>query len=227
MFFKMRGNDDLDSSLKRLISDNPDLSVIDVGANKGQSLEKFRRLGHRGKYLAIEPVPELALMIEKKFKNKVADLTVISGAVTSSETNTIILNLYPERLELTSLYSLTEKGAADYGITTQSQIEVNTIDINELVHEVKQPVLLKIDTQGADFEILNQLTTESLHKIEAVLVEIPINPIYCGSHDWLDYCSLLHRFDFEPNAIKPVSRNDRNQLIEVDLLAVKRKNTPV
>lgn len=225
MFFKTPRNDDLDRSLKRLISDNPDLSVIDIGANKGQTLEKFRRLGHRGKYLAVEPIPELALMIEKKFKKKAADLTVISAAVTSSEIKTVILNLYPERLELTSLYNLTEKGAVDYGITTQSQIEVNTIDINYLVHEVEHPVLLKIDTQGSDFDILKKLTTESRQKIDAILVEIPINPIYDTSHDWLDYCTLLHSFDFEPNAIKPVSRNGRNQLIEIDLLAVKRKKT--
>ena len=222
MFFRTRKTDDFDNSLKHLIADNPYMSVIDIGANKGQTLAKFQRLGHRGQYLAVEPLPELALMIEEKFKRKVEDLTVVSAAVTSSETKTVTLNSYPERLELTSLYDLTKKGAADYGITTQLQIEVNTIDINHLVNEVKQPALLKIDTQGADFQILNELTTESIQKIHAILIEIPVNPIYENSSEWINYYTLLDNFGFEPLAMKPVSRNCEHRLIELDLLAIKK-----
>ena len=54
-------------SLRRLARLMPQLSVLDVGANRGDFYQQTRAAGLVGPYFAIEPDPALAAILLEKF----------------------------------------------------------------------------------------------------------------------------------------------------------------
>jgi FkbM family methyltransferase len=222
MLFYMHGKSDFDKSLNDVIRFNPLLTIIDVGANRGDFLKTAIKNGHKGSYLAIEPIEQLAVHLQENFADRNQNVKVLNVAVSTGETRNQKFNLYPERPELSSIYTLTDEARDRYKITQSKTINIQTVSINTLIARERAPIFLKLDTQGFDYKILEDISAETVGLVSFLLIEVPVNNIYSDANTWLEYLTLVHELGFEPSAFHVVSRHD-SCLVEFDLLAKKAK----
>lgn len=208
-------------SLRRLARLMPRLSVLDVGANRGDFYQQTRAAGLVGPYFAIEPDPALATLLSDKF----AAIEVLSIAIGETDGRQR-LHRY-SRPELNSFLELTEASLRQYDCVPLEPVDVETWSIETLGHYVMercspaQPFLLKLDTQGFDQMILRHLTSPFLEQVRAIQTEVAIQSIYRALPSWAAHLDLLSDLGFEPFDVHPVSRDAEGRLIELDVLAIR------
>lgn len=127
--------------------------IYDIGANKGQNIEYF--LGHSEKVIAVEPIHELSLQIEKNFKESVqsSKLKVLNFAVVTDE-NVTTVDFY-----------LNTKKNWESSIIKNNQFEkriVNTTTLSHLFNLYGYPDCLKVDIEGYDIELLKYMALNNI-----------------------------------------------------------------
>ena len=138
-------------------------TVIDIGAHVGS----FSMITSKyvKQVIAFEPDPEgYRLCLENVATNNRNNITVVNKAI--GET-TQKLKFY---LGLTS----GRNTLCNTEFTkTQKIIDVDCIGINDLFTQYKiiQPILLKMDIEGAEYTILNKISDENLKKIKILVLE--------------------------------------------------------
>jgi FkbM family methyltransferase len=149
--------------LTRLVS--PGAVVFDVGANIGaHTLTLSRLVGAQGRVIAIEPCPPVLNKLHKNLNdNQVRNVTVLPiGASNQSGT-----------AQLFWRDNDTNEGQATFwpNEATNVQYEVGTATLDELVREQQLPTvnLIKIDVQGAEFQVL-QGAQQTLHTFKPALI---------------------------------------------------------
>jgi FkbM family methyltransferase len=168
---------DLDFDLTYLVSNKRPI-IFDVGANKGQSIERFRRTWRSGKIIAFEANPGLALDLELKWA--CPNITVKPVAVGSSA-GCVEFSIF-ENDELSSCLNLSSAESNPFALTVlKARIDVPVITLDAYAQEegFKEIDLLKIDTQGFDLKVLRG-ASELLRRssVDAILVEVNFIEIY-------------------------------------------------
>ncbi|CAE8709367.1 unnamed protein product [Polarella glacialis] len=129
--------------------------VIDVGANFGQSSERYLALGYR--VVAVEPNPVAAKAIRQRLSHylKSGQLYVEEGAVWTSTSSGALVTLYVN--EEDSEWSSLIRSCGERYDTEASEVEVKATTLEALVQTYGAPWYIKIDTEGADGIILRQI----------------------------------------------------------------------
>lgn len=119
-----------------------DDNCVDVGAHIGSVLADVRRLAPRGAHVAIEPVPEKAGWLRKKF----ADVEIIEAA-TSDEPGTAMFHYNLDAPGFSSLDCPSDSEAA----TTSYEVELVRLD--DVLGD-RRVDFLKIDVEGNELPSL-------------------------------------------------------------------------
>ena len=149
--------------------------IIDIGAHVGL-FALFASLNlHKGKIISIEPHPKnFNLLKENISNNKFHNIEVINKAVTNrSKSLELFVNPFDD-----SAHSIHGDG--------NNTIQIKGIALTEVMQEngISKCDMLKMDCEGAEFEILESLSDEELLKIDKICLEYHIK-----EHD----VSLLHQ----------------------------------
>lgn len=67
--------------MRSLLAQRPHGAMIDVGANVGQTLRDFIRIGHPGRYVGFEPLPRCAGRVQAIIDETGVDGTVVAAAL--------------------------------------------------------------------------------------------------------------------------------------------------
>jgi FkbM family methyltransferase len=138
--------------------------VIDIGAGLGDFAVMAARRHPRARVLAFEPFPASADLCRRNVRlNAAANVQVIESAV-GQGSGAIGLDISsPESVQ----YS-TVSGAAG-----QSALLVKTLGLAEVFaqHAVERCAMLKLDCEGAEFEILLTLDQAILDRIDSISME--------------------------------------------------------
>src|SRR5215211_1780142 len=135
--------------------------VIDIGAHMGRyTIISSKRVGTEGKVVAIEADPDNFEMLNRNIKlNQLTNIIPVNYAVYSKETK-IKLYLPEEELGHT-IYNTTM--VLDRAKANEKFIEVNANTLDNLLQEngieQQQVNWIKIDVEGAEFEVLKGATT--------------------------------------------------------------------
>jgi len=174
--------------------------VFDIGANVGQTLCEFRKLFPSADIHSFEPFPEAFQELEKVVAanppahcHRIA-LSDRNGTATfnvnaSSQTNSLL----PTAGEANRSWG---HGMAD----TMSAITVPTMTLDSFCSEnhIERIDLLKIDAQGAEYDILRgaHRMLES-HAIGVTVFELLIVPTYENQRRACEYFTLLDSYGYE------------------------------
>jgi FkbM family methyltransferase len=135
--------------LKKLLNPNCVPVVFDVGANRGQSLERFKASFDRPRIHAFEPSPKTFRDLASKFDG-VPSLTLNNVALGAERR---VARFFENTL--TDMSSLLGPGAHHWGqIENVVDVQVETVDHYCLEKSIQTIDLLKIDAQGFDLEVL-------------------------------------------------------------------------
>jgi len=171
--------------------------VVDVGAHIGKyTIIASKRVGENGKVIAIEAHPGNYEMLNRNIKlNGLTNVTTLNYAVYSKPTN-MKLYTYREGASGTGHNSIMfDKLFTEY---REKFVEVNADTLNHILQSngISEINWLKIDVEGAEFEVLKGATNIlSKSKDIAILLEIHFQDCYKPIVEFLNGYNFKVQFE--------------------------------
>ena len=214
-----------EATIKHIINDK-EITILDVGANEGQSLIEFKQWWKKAKVHCFEPQSEcwdLLYNCAEQFKttevfiNKVAagsesdkELIFYSHDISTgiSGFNKVNLNS-KDSLRLTE--EVNKDAVDEYKKILNHQRTVKTIRLDDYMNNnnIKHVDLLKIDTQGFEPEVLDG-AGKLLKNVDVVLTELMFYDYYDRSLSFTDIEKYLIPAGFKLYDISHIAKNPMN-----------------
>ena len=143
--------------------------VVDIGANIGGYAVLAAKSG--AMVIAYEPVPETyQLLSNNLIINNCRNVKIYNAAV-GSEIGDVTMNVNQQAAGLDSIYQT---------FSSTKKIKVPSIDLHEIFvrNKLKKIDVLKIDVEGAEYDILLNARPSDMRKIRTITMEY---------HDFLDH----------------------------------------
>jgi FkbM family methyltransferase len=199
-------------------------TVIDVGANKGQSIDFFLNLNPAASIYALEPNPTLFQLLGRKYANHSNVKLFNLGVSDQSGEKLFFENVFDytssfEKLNEDSVYL--KKKARILGvkpeeiITKQYPVNVTSLD-DFITKEVKESSvdILKIDTEGHEFYCLNGLFNRgSRFPISYIQIENHNDDMYQNRIAYADIKSVLEKNNYFEEAVIPHGFSDLDEVV--------------
>ncbi len=187
-------NDEPHQIVKGLLEHRIDV-VLDVGSNTGQFARSIRRADYRNKIVCFEPLPDA----HEKLRNRFAgDETIIvhPRSALGDECGSIRINVSANSVSSSILDLLPSHADAAPDSEYIDIVETDIDRLDNVFADYVKPgdrVFLKIDTQGYEWNVLDG-AKESLDRIDGLLLEMSLVPLYEGQRLWND---IVHRLEGE------------------------------
>jgi FkbM family methyltransferase len=195
------------------VSATPRIVVVDVGAAGGLEA-KWRQLLPQLEWVLIEPDPEAATSLRAKLRNYPSATVIEAGLAGRDGIRTLNVTRFPE------CSSLLEPDFAElqrYAVAPCSDV-MRKIPVEcrryDTIDGARAPDLVKIDVQGAEYEVLEGFGAY-LDTVLAIELESHFYPIYEGQRLLADLISLLSGHGLRMRRLAPQHNFDRD-LVEVN-----------
>tara|TARA_Y100000590_G_scaffold124094_1_gene141972 strand:+ start:4718 stop:5440 length:723 start_codon:yes stop_codon:yes gene_type:complete len=140
---------DFDDTLKKIFKQS-NLNIIDIGANTGQSIDRFKKLFNKSKIYSIEP-SKYAFNKLKKNYNNIKDVFLYNFAIGDKNQKKIFFDY--ENNVLSGFNKLNKQNRLKNKLNKQI-VSVSTLDNFCKKNKLKNIHILKIDTQGNEAKVL-------------------------------------------------------------------------
>lgn len=213
-----------DEKLKAVLDDHRIDHVLDVGANVGQTGDKLRGLGFRGRITSFEPLPGAHAALTEKAKAD-AKWTIAPRVAVGAEAGEADINV-SEASDMSSLLDLKAEALAAFHkskVTDVVKTEVATLDdLFDRHTAADERVFVKIDTQGYEKHVLDG-AGETLKRIVGLQIELSLLPLYEGESHYLDLLRRLETAGFEPYILTETSFSvDLRRQLQIDAVMFRR-----
>ena len=203
---------------RKLLSKNP--TIIDVGANKGQTIVFFKKIFPRLKIFAFEP-SETYKFLEKKYQND-KNIKLSNVAIDKKKGKK---KFYYHKFKssntsgLSGFYKI-NKDSKDHIRLRSSErnkilkeinfsYSVNCMSLDDIFKKKINIDLLKIDTQGNELNVLKG-SKKLLKNIKFIKLELMLYDYYKKSYSISDIDLFLKKFNFKIFNILEVQQNPVN-----------------
>jgi len=174
---------DLEFDLPFLVPRKP-ATIIDVGANKGQTIDLVQRALKDPIIISFEANPQVSKVLREKYA--AAGVQVENSAVGSTH-GTVEFGI-TENDELSSVLELSRTAGNPFAQTkTNLRVKVPVITLDKYCEEqkVQRIDLLKSDVQGYDLEVLKGAASLlAAKRIEVIIVEVNFIQLYENQCDF-------------------------------------------
>lgn len=201
-------------------------TVIDVGANRGDTLQKWRRMFPEAHVHAFEPLPSMQAVLEA-VRAEAPDHVTIWQLAASDSDGEATFQVHVDHPSSSSLFPRTALSAELFDFTQrQSEIVVRTARLDGLIGpKSKTPVtgavLIKLDVQGAELSVLRG-ATEILAQTEFIICEVNLADLYEGQSSFRSILEFVENQGFRFNGfLEQFSTND-GVAVYVDVLFARK-----
>ena len=204
---------------------NKKIIALDIGAQGGFNSDKFfpSRYNIFFEDILIEPIKtEAEKLKSKKYvidkgvwsKKDKKKLFILDNRLGSS-------SMYEPNKKNFDLHNIRENNYSNYNITRT--IEVDCDSINNLISElgIKNLDYLKIDTQGAELEILNGIGN---YRPLLIKIETHIFSMYKNAPSWHKILNLLYELNYVVIDWKNIGEHNSRVPAEMDIIFIPNFN---
>ncbi|MBI4345970.1 MAG: FkbM family methyltransferase [Elusimicrobia bacterium] len=166
---------------------NGDGAIVDIGAHVGLFALWAVSEGADGPIVAIESSPRAAAYLRANVRrNGLRSVTVLEAACGGSRRRGL---LYPGRAEMQSTLHPTSPMAA-----RPNEVDVLTLEDVFKEHRIERCQLLKLDCEGAEYEILLRAGRAVLERVDRIVMEVHLDRPGCDPAELADHLSA-HGFE--------------------------------
>jgi FkbM family methyltransferase len=181
-----------DIALAKLIKSSGITTVIDVGANEGQTYSKLRKLGFKGKVLSFEPYTvAFNKMLQKPGYNWQRYEIALSH---KSDIGTLHLG------------QSQESSLLPFSFSHEKQL-VTVKRLDEFDFNQNEKLFLKVDTQGSDLNVIRG-AAGVIKSVFLIQVEVIFRSPYQNSPSITDFIQALPEFELVKTISGFPMRND-------------------
>lgn len=206
-------------NLLRSLINISDPTIIDAGANIGQSVKYFKSLWKDSIIYSIEPVYNSFIILQetaKKYKN-----VFCYNFALLDKTGYINFNINKHQIMLSGIYKLNKNSKDSIAVNSPevchhnffeneiNQVYTDTLDNFSKQNNIKKIDLLKMDLQGSEPLVLKK-SKNILKNTKAIITEIMLYDLYEKKISILDYEKILIPLGFELYDISYISKNPIN-----------------
>ncbi len=195
--------------IKKLLDDLEINSVIDVGANRGQTGKLLRGMGFDGHIFSFEPEVHNFAFLERECQKD--SLWECYPIALGEKTTRSVLRINPQSYEMSSLLDFQHppEGMLEEIVNIQSLDSI----FHSLVKSIDEPrVFLKIDTEGYDLKVF-QGEVQSVDYIQGLQVEVFLQPVYQEVPCYWEAMREYEQAGFEPVHFSPVAMTENGTIL--------------
>ncbi len=199
---KRRSQEELVFEVQRKLSQGQSpLTIFDVGANVGDTVLEYHKIfGNQSRIYAFEPFADSFAQLEQN-TSAYPNIFIFQKAL-GHQTGEAFFNVN-SFAATNSLLDSTEVGISNWGeglLETQRKIKVPMQTIDDFVEEqkIEKIDLLKLDTQGSEYLVLQGAEKSiAAGKIKLIYMEMIVMPTYEGQKDLDENLKLLKGYGYE------------------------------
>jgi len=199
--------------------------IIDVGANQGQTGLGLRHDGYKGKILSFEPLKNEYNNLLNVSNNDplwtIAPRCAIGNFDGDIEINIAGNSGSSSILPMMDIHTNAAPNSTYIGKQNVSIYKLDSI-YQKYIDNYTKSILLKIDTQGFEWEVLDG-STELLKIVTGVTLELSFAELYAGQKLWIDIVNRLESLGFKLWSIYPgFSDNTNGRMLQIDATFYKK-----
>jgi FkbM family methyltransferase len=200
----------------------PPITLVDVGASKGDFAQSLLMFCGISKALLIEMQPKRCEELRHKFPQNTFQVLCSGVGDKEEEVEIDILEWdYSTSLLKINLKDRNAFGNQDYSV--RERISTKVLPLDRICSEsgfVETIDLLKLDVQGAEGMVLEG-ARETLRQVTAVWTEVSFRPLYEGSITFTEIYDFFYRADFHLVSLNDAYRGVNGELLQADALFVQ------
>ncbi len=196
-------------------------TIIDIGANTGQSTVTFARVFPDAKIYAFEPIPDCYQKLEAKFadNNRVLTMNIGLGA----ERGELILEL-SNFSPSSSFLEMHDRHLEAFPFTTLNKKIVLPVDtLDNIANDIflEKPILAKIDVQGFEDKVIAG-GRETIEKCQLIILETSFDMLYKGQPLFHDIYNLMIDMGFKyAGSVGQILEPETQRCLQSDSLFIK------
>ena len=212
-----------DEKIEKFLKGNK-IIAVDIGSQGGFNSDAFFSKDYIRffKPILFDPIKDDAPQKNVIYINK--------GLWSSQKTKSLYIlgkrpgssSMYMPNKDSLKIYGFKEKDFKLFDVTSTQQIECDTIEnsLNEL--KIRNIDYLKVDTQGAELEIL-----KGLGKYKPLLIkcEVQIYPMYKDVPEWTELLQYLSKLNYMISDWRQIGSSSTRSPVEMDMIFIPNFNT--
>jgi len=197
--------------------------IFDVGANEGQSIERFKSIFPKSIIHSFEPIKECYEKIIKIYDKK--NIFINNYALGDKECERFFyINKNTYTSSFFKINNKYKELVNSDGINMSVKKKISTIDGYLALHKIKKIDILKIDTQGYELNILKGAKKSLKNKIKFIELELILADYYKKKVKFYEIDKLLSENNFILYDMGNISYDKNKQLVWFDLLYLKKNS---
>jgi FkbM family methyltransferase len=171
-------------------------TILDIGANIGQSTTTFARVFPDANIYAFEPIPDCYQKLEAKFANNKNVFTVNVAVGENPGELELELNNYSPSSSFLKMHNRHAKAFPNTAVSTTIKLQVNKLDVVANNFNLQEPILAKIDVQGFEDKVIAG-GKETLGKCSIIILETSFDYLYESQPLFHDIYTLMIDMGFK------------------------------
>jgi FkbM family methyltransferase len=198
------------------------VSLIDIGANRGEFSRDFHHFYPRNGFIyCFEPNPSLRSALQENLKH-LPEVTIFSIGL-GNQTGTLDLNVPEQADGLGSFLTYNKSSNDHYGASKSDAFSVEVKRLDDVIPDIQGAVVVKIDTQGFEEKVLEG-ARKTLQRCDAVLLECSFAPMHNETDEasFLPCALILYELGLVPVVFQRFGTRINTYAFERDVLFVRK-----
>lgn len=209
------------------LREQPIKTILDIGANVGQSAQKFRRQFPEAKIYCFEPLPDAYAKLRSWSDTQNETVEAFNVAL-GAESGSVDMYRHVDHIASSSLLKTTNTATALYPQKTrQEQLTVPLTTLDEIGKglALEDDILIKLDVQGLELDVIAG-GKQTLAAAKAIILEVSLMPLYVDQAIFVDLVAALAKLDYEYAGNLNQNYTDGGAVVFLDALFVRRDTEP-
>ena len=173
-------------------------TVLDIGANIGQSARFYRQVFPNALVYSFEPLPTAYRELKEWAQGQNGKVKALNVAL-GDHTGPMVIKEHVDFSPSSSFLESTHHNTTLFPQTSrQKDVQVNMARLDDIAGDLKvEPgLLIKMDVQGFEGRVIEG-GKEVLSQAVACIMEVSLQPLYEGQPTFKDLCLLMDGLGFE------------------------------